>query len=156
MKYKVWVSIETADDASGIYEEVGLPILAGSFDNPQDADDWVHAATGVSPEVREASPALLQRVAVDHDVLKRLNYMLSKGERVRRHGDTLYSVTVKFADGFFADIKLCNGTPPFVDAVLFDEDGMQRVVLPPDMESFDGRYVWKFAERRYVARVECA
>ena len=42
--------------------------------------------------------------------------------------EVLDKITVKFGDGREADFKLCNGRPPFLDPVLF-EDGRQIDLL---------------------------
>jgi hypothetical protein len=52
--------------------------------------------------------------------------------------DTIVTYTAKFNDGIEADIKVCNGDTPFVDAVLF-EDGHQIAVLEVE-DTLEGEY----------------
>ena len=67
--------------------------------------------------------------------------------------DIAYSVTVEFEDGYFADIKVCNGEPPYVDPVLFDPRGCEVAVGDADAVCLEGDYHFHLGDDVYVAQV---
>ena len=67
------------------------------------------------------------------------------------------SHTVKFPNGYEADIKLCAGEGHFyVDPVLFDKDGCQMCVLDACRGQIDGEYEFEANGDTYKAIVEAA
>jgi hypothetical protein len=59
-----------------------------------------------------------------------------------------------FGNGIEADIKLCNGDSPYVDAVLF-ENGSELMALDVGDE-FEGEFVFEIGGKRYVVDVEAS
>ena len=53
--------------------------------------------------------------------------------------DVLGEFTIKFPDGYEADIKVCDGDSRWVDSVLFDDLGHEVQVLEPS-DSILGEY----------------
>ncbi|PLS19145.1 hypothetical protein CVD28_01685 [Bacillus sp. M6-12] len=69
------------------------------------------------------------------------------------HDATIKTYTAKFANGFQADIKVCNGDTPYIDNVLFDEQGCE-VDCPEISESLLGEYDFQFEGDSYRVLVE--
>jgi hypothetical protein len=69
------------------------------------------------------------------------------------HDATIKTYTAKFANGFEADIKVCNGDTPYIDNVLFDEQGCE-VNCPEISESLLGEYHFEFEGETYQVLVE--
>lgn len=88
---------------------------------------------------------------VEKNVLEWCNRVLV-GQRLEDAGreEILKTFTAKFGDGFEADLKVCNGDPPFLDAVLF-RDGHEVAVIEPT-DRLDGKHV--FDEDHVVVVVE--
>ena len=92
-------------------------------------------------------------VGISAGELRRVKLLLSTTSRSPHHPDVMFQTTAKFEDGKQADIKVVNGDPPFVDPVLFDENGQEMAVVEPDGESFEGDYTWKVGGDLYVVHV---
>lgn len=56
-----------------------------------------------------------------------------------KDGAVIATVTAVFENGYQADIKVCNGDTPYVDNVLFDENGCE-LDCPEISESLLGEY----------------
>lgn len=56
-----------------------------------------------------------------------------------KDGAVIATVTAVFENGYQADIKVCNGDTPYVDNVLFDENGCE-LDCPDISESLLGEY----------------
>lgn len=77
-------------------------------------------------------------------------------QRKRAHPtapDVVYNKTVEFSDGAQADIKLVNANPPYVDPVLFDEDGFEMAVGAPHARTFNGVYIFDVDDNTYIVKV---
>ena len=61
--------------------------------------------------------------------------------------------TARFGSCVDADIKLCNGNGPYVDAVLF-QGGNEVMVLEPEFETMVGEYVFDYGGAEYVITVK--
>jgi molybdopterin biosynthesis enzyme MoaB len=77
------------------------------------------------------------------------SYLDSEGED--RVG-TIQTYTAVFNDNVEADIKVCNGNPPFVDAVLYD--GGTEVELREVTDELLGEYVFFYKGKIYTVMVE--
>ena len=66
--------------------------------------------------------------------------------------DVPYTITVMFGGGIEADIKLCNGDSPYVDAVLFE--GGEEVQTLEVTDTIEGEYVFEHNGDQYVVVVE--
>lgn len=66
--------------------------------------------------------------------------------------ETIATYTAKFDDGIEADIKLCNGDTPYVDAVLF-HNGCEVAVLEVS-DTLDGEYAFTYNNNKYIVSVE--
>lgn len=71
------------------------------------------------------------------------------------HDDTIKTYTAVFPNGFQADIKICNGDTPYIDNVLFDEQGCE-VDCPEISESLLGEYHFAFEGNTYEVTVTLA
>ena len=72
------------------------------------------------------------------------------------HGtdDVIDVFTARFGDGSEADIKVCNGEPsPWIDAVLFDEHGVELAVMEPRGGPIEGEYWWQIGPDHYRVSV---
>jgi len=67
--------------------------------------------------------------------------------------DIIDSESVTFSDGHVADIRLIDGGPPYVDPVLFDENGHEVSVGEPDKTELAGTYIFSVGEDEYEAVV---
>lgn len=66
------------------------------------------------------------------------------------------SLSVTFDNGYQADIKLCNSdeeSSPWVDAVLFDENGCELAVIEPQ-DSMTGEFVFEYEDEFYRVIVD--
>lgn len=60
---------------------------------------------------------------------------------------TIETLAAEFPNGYQVDLKLCNGdTGPWLDAVLFDQQGRELCCLAPDHVALTGEY--RFAVRQ--------
>ena len=66
--------------------------------------------------------------------------------------EVIKTCTAVFHDGIEADIKVCNGDPPFVDPVLFQDGG--QVAVMEVAEELDGEYIFDLDEDQYVVIVK--
>lgn len=66
---------------------------------------------------------------------------------------TIRTFTAHFSDGSEADIKLCNGNTPWVDSVLFDQNGRQIALCDPG-DSLFGEYVFEVDGTEYMVNVK--
>lgn len=69
------------------------------------------------------------------------------------HDAVIKMWTARFSDGCEADIKLCNGDTPYIDSVLFDQNGYQLNVLEISDELF-GEYVFEANGNQYIVTVK--
>ena len=69
--------------------------------------------------------------------------------------EVIRTFTARFSDGYEADIKVCNGDPPYVDAVLFDPNGCEAHVLATS-DSLLGKYLFQHGEHEYHLTLEQA
>jgi hypothetical protein len=60
---------------------------------------------------------------------------------------TLATFTADFGNGMEADIKMCQGDPPFVDAVLFD-CGSEVAILEVS-DALEGEYLFDYDGQKY-------
>jgi hypothetical protein len=80
-----------------------------------------------------------------------LNKMLESQEEIRDEPDVIETYTARFTDGYEADIKVCNGDGPYVDAVLF-LDGSEVCVLEAS-DQVDGIYQFHHMNRSFCVIV---
>lgn len=66
--------------------------------------------------------------------------------------ETIATFTATFENGFEANIKVCNGDTPFVDNILFDEQGAQ-VDVPEISDTLLGTYGFNFEDNSYEVNV---
>ena len=87
--------------------------------------------------------------------IREFNHILSMGEKSSDYGkdEVIFCKTAKFDGGVEADIKLCNGDPPFIDAVLF-EDGCEVGVLDCGFEEIEGEYYFSHDGNEYLVLIE--
>ena len=87
--------------------------------------------------------------------IREINEILSAGHEDEQSSSdaVIYCQTAKFDDGVEADIKICNGDPPYVDAVLFF-DGNEVCILDASFEHIEGEYHFKYDHQMYVVVVE--
>lgn len=65
---------------------------------------------------------------------------------------TIATFTATFENGFEANIKVCNGDTPFVDNILFDEQGAP-VDVPEISDTLLGTYEFNFEDNSYEVNV---
>ena len=87
---------------------------------------------------------------VEDHVLEEMNRILAGPGP----GDTdldgiIQMFTGEFGDDCFADIKVCNGDTPWIDAVLFSPDGSEIAVVEPQDGPLDGEYEWEVDGHTY-------
>lgn len=87
--------------------------------------------------------------------IREVNSILASGQEDEQSGydEVIFCKTAKFDDGVEADIKVCNGDPPFVDAVLF-YDGFEVCILDTVFESIEGEYYFKYNDNEYLVVIE--
>ena len=76
---------------------------------------------------------------------------IEEGRYLGSEKDTLKTYSVVFAEGYEADIKVCNGNTPFVDAVLF-KNGSEVQVLEI-REDLLGEYLFKHAGNEFTVNI---
>lgn len=84
--------------------------------------------------------------------LEDIRCILSSKKAVPDCEDVPYTFTANFGGGIEADIKVCNGDPPYVDPVLFD-DGEEAVVLAVSGDIL-GDFEFAFKGDKYIVTVE--
>tara|TARA_B100001123_G_scaffold360949_1_gene417260 strand:- start:130 stop:429 length:300 start_codon:yes stop_codon:yes gene_type:complete len=85
--------------------------------------------------------------AVQADLMQR--YLDSDGSDYVR---TIQTYTASFSDGVEADVKVCEGNPPFVDAVLY-EDGCE-VQIREVSDELLGKYQFFYNGKVYTVILE--
>lgn len=101
-------------------------------------------------------------VTIEKTIADEINNILSKGQYVRdaqcisNHEDVLFVVCGEWPSGEFADIKLVNADPPYIDPVLFDSNGHELAAAEPDAENIEGKYCWDVGDDTYVLKIESA
>ena len=65
---------------------------------------------------------------------------------------TVQTYTADFGDGVEADIKVCKGDPPFVDAVLYDKGSEGQLMDVSD--ELLGEYLFYYDGKVYAVTVE--
>ncbi len=93
-----------------------------------------------------------ERITISKDELKDIKRLLRRKTEDKNVGDVPYTYTVRFSNGMEADIKVCNGNSPYVDAVLF-KDGSEVSVLDVS-ENILGLYDFKYKNDTYLVIVE--
>jgi len=98
------------------------------------------------------------KISIESSVLQEMNRILSldKGLEDTKNGNTIQTFYADFEDGTQADIKVCNGSEdssPWIDAVLFDEDGNEITCFIADSETLDGEYIFFYGDDEYVVEV---
>ena len=71
--------------------------------------------------------------------------------------EVIATYTAYFANGFLADIKVCNGDTPYVDNILFApcETGFFNEVCVPEIaESLTGEYYFDYDGDEYIVHVK--
>lgn len=84
-----------------------------------------------------------------------LNQILSSNEFYDEVGrdEVIAQFTAKFPDSSIeADIKICNGDGPYIDAVLFD-NGYEVMMLEPSWEISE-EYIFETDDETYKVLVE--
>lgn len=66
--------------------------------------------------------------------------------------DVLMVFIADFDEGICVDIKVVNGEPPYVDAVLFDH-GQEVGVVDPVGDALPGEYIFEYNTIRYIVYV---
>jgi len=61
--------------------------------------------------------------------------------------------TVRFDNGYEADIKVVNADPPYIDAVLFDEYGFEISILEPEFEQILGTYTFNILNDTFIVEL---
>lgn len=102
-------------------------------------------------------PVMLGKLKVNAETVRDMRRLLRlKTAAEDENKDVIQTFTVKFDDGWQADIKVCNGchdSGPYVDPVLFDEGGGERHVLDVQ-DDIVGKFEFDCDGRIYVAVVE--
>lgn len=93
------------------------------------------------------------QAAVTQYEAKEVAAILKKGEMLKTAEDVIFSQTAEFSNGFYADIKLVNGDPPYVDYVLFNARGHEIAVGNTDAERIEGDYHWSVGKDKYIAKI---
>ena len=91
---------------------------------------------------------LTAKIAIEQAVLDEMKRILElpKGLEDTRNGDTIQSFTGIFENGWFADIKVCNGSDdssPWVDCVLFDPNGNDVDFFVSEDYKLEGEYTFR-------------
>ncbi len=93
---------------------------------------------------------------VDTHVVQEMNTILG-GPCV---GDTkrdgvIQTFNAAFPNGHEADIKVCNGEPsPWIDAVLFDQDGNEIALQEPSDGPLNRDWEWEDDGEKYVLHLQ--
>lgn len=99
---------------------------------------------------------LMEEVAkLPAQVVKEINEFLREKDTSTtfKNGSTYWTFTHKFADGYEADIKVVSGDGPYVDPVLFDNEGREMCVGDVS-DQLDGEYIWYTDEKQYTLKVQ--
>jgi hypothetical protein len=89
---------------------------------------------------------------VDAHVVQKMNRILN-GPCVEdtKHDATIQVFTTSFPNGVEADIKVCNGdSSPWIDAVLFDQDGNEIALQEPSGWPLNRDWEWEDDGEKYV------
>jgi len=83
------------------------------------------------------------------------NEILQRTEFVDDAGrdEVIYLFSVVFFDNIEADIKVCNGDGPFINAILFN-NGSEVCVSEPAFDSLEGEYIFSYEDDEYTVLVE--
>lgn len=93
-------------------------------------------------------------IKIDSEILSQLNSLLSgETKDYLKNGEILHTVTAKFPERIEVDIKLVQGEPPYVDAVIF-HNGNEIFPLEPEFEQYDGSYEFNVDENTYIVIVK--
>lgn len=96
---------------------------------------------------------MVKIIEIPTDELKEMNKILNLKRASVNHkkDEVIKTYTAKFGEKIEADIKVCNGDSPYVDAVLF-EDGNEVDVLEVS-EILLGDYEFEHSNVNYTVRV---
>ena len=110
-------------------------------------------------EKREGSEPIRATVTITPYEAEEANRLLSleEADPDSKECSTLMEWTATFPNGFQADIKVCNGDcGPWVDAVLFCENGSELGVCEPGEGPIEGEFHFEENGDTYVVTVEIA
>jgi hypothetical protein len=91
-----------------------------------------------------------RKILISKNYAEKIQSVLNRG--VPDSSDQDHCFTVEFENKYQADIKFVNNNGPYVDAVLFDENGYELCVINPVSYSLVGEY--EFEHNNEVYRVE--
>lgn len=94
---------------------------------------------------------MIKVIIVETPMLKLLQAVLVAGIKVEEHSDTIAAFSADFGDGIEAEIKVCNGEPPFVDAVLY-HDGNEVAQAGPS-DALEELFSFTYGGEQYMAVV---
>jgi len=102
-----------------------------------------------------------QTITVPLEELQEINTILQRDswdEDSGRH-EIIYSLTAKFEDGNEVDIKVINSDDeeagPWIDAVLFDENGSELSCMEPSFDELEGKYTfWPISGDEYIVIIK--
>ena len=92
-------------------------------------------------------------VSIPMSAAREVNNILQSDQMDPTGEDVVYSCTVTFDDGCSADIKVCNGEPPYIDPVLFDRQGHEVCLIESIACRIEGDYHWWHDGKQYIATV---
>lgn len=92
-------------------------------------------------------------ITLDDAKARELQQILDSGRLYDcvKSGDTIAVFTAEFGGGFSADIKVVNGEPPYIDAVLF-KNGCEVYMVEPH-EFLLGVYVFECLNKEFRVRL---
>ncbi len=93
-------------------------------------------------------------IKVDKSELEFCNLLIQENKYREDTEEVPYTYTCKFLNGIEADIKVVNADSPYIDAILFDENGFELSVLEPEFERLDGQYIFYLDKDMYTVTVE--
>ena len=96
----------------------------------------------------------VETVRIEPIIAQFCNSLLLRSDRDSETEETPYTFTAKFSDGLEADIKVVNANPPYIDAVLFDQDGNELMCLDVCDGPVEGEYWFDFNDNTYIVLVE--
>jgi len=87
--------------------------------------------------------------------LDRLNKILRRmaPSPLYKDAEIVETMTEHFSDGFEIDVKICNGTPPYIDAILF-KNGQELNVMEACTAPLEGEYTLEYGDTRYTLSIE--
>jgi hypothetical protein len=95
---------------------------------------------------------------LDRALVDDINTILAQGEETySKLGTPIDAFTVRFDDGYEADITVVSGgrdALPYIDPVLFDDRGVEVDLLEADREVIDGNYRWEADGEVYEVDIE--